>query len=293
MQNGNWVPLDKSLAMHLPKSKPYSEIEAVFSLQVDYDEGNPATVAGYAALWSWSRKRVSNFLKSLGIELVYPEDTRKKQNQRGQIALQIRSRSGTDTEQIRLIDSKWLHDIGDRSGTDTEQIRSRSRCTTIDPNPNPDPNNTPIPPKGDSHRYSQSFENFWQACPKKSGKDAALRAWKKVGKRNDVTPALLIAAMSNQVDKNHFRGNDGQDYFPNPATWLNQGRWQDEIANQTATTPPTERFIRPTTYAQARDYETRQQVELLRRLENEDSQQGNDRQRAGPAQLGFERPKGD
>lgn len=112
-------------------------MEAAFSLQLDYDQIHDVTVSGYASLWRWSRKRVSNFFNNMGAAIKYPENTKKKQNQRGQISIQTRNRSGTDKEQIRLVDSKGLESPGNRNGTDREQIRSRSGSTTKDPDPNP------------------------------------------------------------------------------------------------------------------------------------------------------------
>lgn len=85
------------------------------------------------------------------------------------------------------------------------------------------------PPKGGSVQYSKSFDEWWLLYPKKVGKDAALRSWKKVTRANGVTVEKLMAAIKEQIKAGHFKGNDGCDYIPNPATWLNQGRWNDEI----------------------------------------------------------------
>lgn len=67
------------------------------------------------------------------------------------------------------------------------------------------------------------FEEFWQAYPKKVGKEAAFKSWMKSKVRiDDVMPALTW-----QKESDQWRRNDGQ-FIPNPATYLNQGRWQDE-----------------------------------------------------------------
>ncbi len=116
MKAGNWVPISKAFAKHLPKGRAYSELEAIFSLQVDYDNGNKVTVSGYADLWGWSRNKVYSFLERLGVFIVYPNNTGKKQNQKGMLRAkrQPRDRPRTDKGQIRLIDSKWLGDKKDR-----------------------------------------------------------------------------------------------------------------------------------------------------------------------------------
>jgi hypothetical protein len=182
MKLGNWIPIHKAFSKSLPRDRPFTELEAMFSLSLDYEDNKTVTVSGYANLWGWSRKRVSNFLEKMMIDIIYPDQTAKKQNQRGQIALQIRNRSGTDKEQIRAIDSKWLKEEGNRSGTDKEQIRNRSGSTTINPNPNPNPN--PKDNTNTSATKNAEFEKWWKSYPKRNGrrvgKKAALRMFKKV-----------------------------------------------------------------------------------------------------------------
>ena len=129
---GNWVPISKALLCELPINRPCTRLEAMFSLTVDYDTGAQVTQSGYAALWGWHRGKVDRFLKEIGVEVKYQENTGSKQNQRGQIT----SRYRADNRQIKFIDSKWLRNETDRKQTDNEQITS----TTINPNPNPNPN---------------------------------------------------------------------------------------------------------------------------------------------------------
>lgn len=127
---GFWVPISKALASALPHGRAFSRIEAAFSLQLDYDRSESVTVAGMAARWGWSRKKVSGFLSELGIEIEYPEATDRKQNQRGQIRIQIRSRSEIEEGQIKFIDNKDITDYRDRTDDEQGQKRSRSNDTT-------------------------------------------------------------------------------------------------------------------------------------------------------------------
>lgn len=68
-----------------------------------------------------------------------------------------------------------------------------------------------------------AFETFWKAYPRKVGKDAARRAFAKV----KVPVETLVAAVEAQKASTQWTKDNGQ-FIPNPATWLNQGRWQDE-----------------------------------------------------------------
>lgn len=66
------------------------------------------------------------------------------------------------------------------------------------------------------------FVEFWSAYPKKVGKGAAESAWKKLKPPADKCMAAL-ATQKNSVD---WKKENGQ-YIPNPATWINQRRWED------------------------------------------------------------------
>lgn len=70
------------------------------------------------------------------------------------------------------------------------------------------------------------FDAFWKAYPRKVGKGAALKAWRRI-KPSDTLTDLMLAAVEQQVRSDQWR-KDGGRYIPNPATWLNQERWQDE-----------------------------------------------------------------
>ena len=74
--------------------------------------------------------------------------------------------------------------------------------------------------------YTDDFLEFWQAYPKKVGKGAAWSAWKKTKKQRPPN-GRVVEAVNTQKRSEQWRKDDGQ-YIPNPATWLNQHRWEDE-----------------------------------------------------------------
>jgi hypothetical protein len=51
----------------------------------------------------------------------------------------------------------------------------------------------------------------------------ALKSWLKTKARIDD----VLQALAWQKESDQWRRSDGQ-FIPNPATYLNQGRWQDE-----------------------------------------------------------------
>ena len=77
----------------------------------------------------------------------------------------------------------------------------------------------------DKDNIASPFESFWAAYPRKVGKQAAKKAFSKVS----VPVKTLIDAVNSQKNSEQWRKDNGR-YIPNPATWLNQGRWDDVLA---------------------------------------------------------------
>ena len=78
----------------------------------------------------------------------------------------------------------------------------------------------------------EAFEKFWSVYPKKVGKEAARKAFAKVKAPVDT----LISAVEAQKSSAQWTKDNGQ-YIPNPATWLNQGRWEDVLDTVAPTEP--------------------------------------------------------
>lgn len=96
------------------------------------------------------------------------------------------------------------------------------------PNQEPRTNNQePIPPKPPTQAPGADgrFERFWKAYPRKVGKDAAEKAFAKRKPSNQLLDEMLLA-IEKQSSSIEWTKDNGQ-YIPNPATWLNQGRWKD------------------------------------------------------------------
>ena len=72
----------------------------------------------------------------------------------------------------------------------------------------------------------QRFDEFWAAYPKKVGKKAALAAWKRVKPDTELFDKIMTAIGKARVTEQWTKENGR--FIPNPTTWLNQGRWDDE-----------------------------------------------------------------
>ena len=88
------------------------------------------------------------------------------------------------------------------------------------------------PPKPPARKLADGvasyFPMFWEAYPRKVGKKAALKCWGNIKPSKDLAISI-VEAVHAQTAQHHFQNGRGEDFIPNPATWLNQGRWDDEI----------------------------------------------------------------
>lgn len=82
----------------------------------------------------------------------------------------------------------------------------------------------------DGRAKSTDFDAFWEAYPAKVGKKAARRAWDRAKDR----PPLV--RLLEALDR-YRRAKPADREWCHPATWLNEGRW-DDVYGETATGPP-------------------------------------------------------
>lgn len=107
-----------------------------------------------------------------------------------------------------------------------------------------------------SNTSNRAFDDFWQLYPKKVGKAAALKKWQTI-KPDKALIVQIMDAVREQMTTAQWTKEGGQ-YIPNPATWLNQGRWDDdiEIKIEKTTATPAGKPVRAQQYAQRTYAET-------------------------------------
>jgi hypothetical protein len=71
---------------------------------------------------------------------------------------------------------------------------------------------------------SQEFLTFWAAYPRRVGKQDAIKAFTKA--RRLASMEDILAGI--ETLKREVRGKD-PNFTPHPSTWLNAGRWEDEV----------------------------------------------------------------
>jgi hypothetical protein len=69
------------------------------------------------------------------------------------------------------------------------------------------------------------FESFWKVYPRKIGKEKCKNWFKSHKPKEDLVKQMIEAVEQQKKSK---QWSDPQ-YIPHPYTWLNQGRWEDEL----------------------------------------------------------------
>lgn len=79
-------------------------------------------------------------------------------------------------------------------------------------------------PSENRHTLVEAFEEWWKVYPKRVGKKAAHTAFQRAmaGDRTLTAERLIEGARRLAAQGREYR------FIPNPTTWLNQGRWEDD-----------------------------------------------------------------
>lgn len=149
-------------------------------------------------------------------------DTEKEQNATVTHTQRIRS----DT--VRTGNAPTEHNITEHNSTVDDSTEQESNTPPLSPaSGGGDAEPSGKPPD----LQEQRFDAFWKLYPKKQGKGAALKAWKKI-KPDKALFERIMTAVQDNLDRNQQWRRDNGQYIPNPSTWLNQQRWLDELQSQ-------------------------------------------------------------
>lgn len=112
-----------------------------------------------------------------------------------------------------------------RAGKASAASRFKKRSTDVEQTLNVSSNQEPR-----TKQPSVGFTEFWKAYPRKVGKGAAQKSWDKLKPDLD----QVLAALAWQTKQESWTKDRGQ-FIPNPGTYLNQKRWEDEKPATTST----------------------------------------------------------
>lgn len=116
----------------------------------------------------------------------------------------------------------------DASKSDQKKTAGRVDQTRVDQSRPENKGDTPITPAAEKQPSAQErrFAEFWTAYPKKVGKKAAQKAWEKAKPDAELFEKIMQAVATAKTSEQWLR--EGGRFIPNPSTWINQGRWDDE-----------------------------------------------------------------
>lgn len=152
------------------------------------------------------------------------------------LAASLMGRRAKDAERQRRHREKRDNNAMSR---DKRDERDTPSLPPLSPTPPFTTNLSPPPPiVPPSQPKPNGFARFWEAYPEKVGKRAAEAAYHKALKRlGGHDPAgVILAGVQRAMSSRKWR----EGIVPNPATWLNQDRWEDDPGSQAAqaTGPP-------------------------------------------------------
>jgi hypothetical protein len=80
--------------------------------------------------------------------------------------------------------------------------------------------------------YSKGFLDFWEVYPKKIGKGIAAKSYtsavKRVSEEHDIPKAESENIIQDAIENFAVSDKGLGEFCPNPSTWLNQSRWDDD-----------------------------------------------------------------
>lgn len=83
--------------------------------------------------------------------------------------------------------------------------------------------------------YPHDFEEFWKIYPRREGKAKACESWQRLTMPQKRRAYVALKAQLRELDQ---RSRDQRGNFcPIPATWINQGRFDDDLATTAAARP--------------------------------------------------------
>ena len=169
--------------------------------------------------WKWSRTKVRSFLGILESDQML--DRRKDQGETVLILSNYKDFHECRTEE------KTTSNTAKKTPKEPEESH---KGTGGEPNKKKDKNleeleerkKTPKPPRGIMSAV-QKAENIYQAYPRKQGKQAAIKAIMKQLKNHEYE--YLISKTRAYAES---RVGQSEQFTPNPSTWFNQGRFDDD-----------------------------------------------------------------
>lgn len=189
-----------------------------------------ATIAR-AAKWNGDKAAFIEVLTDVGLLERTPDGLMIHDWQERAGNLIERRRSDADRKRRERAEKKARESLKASDGrptdvhTQSRVEKSKEEKSIVDGEVSPEPPQTDG--GGSGNLQDQRFDQFWEAYPKKVGKVDARKAWKKAKITGEIFDKIMTAIKDAKASEQWQRENGR--FIPNPSTWINQGRWDDEL----------------------------------------------------------------
>ena len=154
----------------------------------------------------------------------------EQQTDRQQSLITLIDKNNYKYKDDRQIDQRVTNERPTEKETENEKEkrskREKEKEKEINKNDKNVINNNPLYPplkeEGD-----ELFSLFWSNYPKKVGKGYAKKCFDKIKPSRELVDTM-VKAINAQRKSEAWQRDKGQ-YIPNPSTWLNQQRWEDDL----------------------------------------------------------------
>ena len=249
MSERGFIAVDRDVFEHpVFAPEPFTEreawlwmiAEAVFKparvragrVYVDLQRGQLAYATRFlAAKWRWSEARVRRYLGRLKIDAMIDAQPMRDATliticnyDKYQSARRADDPS-SDAASDALATQRRTREQEDTSSSSLRSEEDYVVTREVDQK-SAEKADAPATPMAVAQRHGfdlDAFMTFWQAYPHKVGKQDALKAFEAVAKSGAVTFDELMAGLTRYLSSKPVDRP-----WCNPATWLRQGRWEDE-----------------------------------------------------------------
>ena len=166
------------------------------------------TIVHLSDRWGWSRTKVSRFLDMLAQEKMIDVKKTSKYTLLTIVKWGLYQRDEQEKD-IKKASKEHQESIKKAQTKNVKNIKNAKNITPLTP------------------QLENGFNAFWTAYPRKTAKAAANKAWEKLAP-DDALVKIIMRALSAQKASEQWRREAGR-FIPNPATWLNGKRWEDEL----------------------------------------------------------------
>lgn len=239
MNGKGWICIHRKIRESLVwQDKPFSKGQAWIDLLLSASHDDSKFLLGNEAIetkkgkfvtselklmerWGWGKSKVRAFLNLLEIEnMIIKNSDRRKTTI---TIVKYSDYQDIDSDNVPLTDQYQTTNepLSDQKQTDNRPIADHKNTTDI---PLPYHCQTQSTIINNNNIYIDHFDAFWNAYPKKVGKAPAQKSFRKI-KVNDKILSDMLSAIDREKSSKQWQDKQ---FIPNPATWLNQRRWEDE-----------------------------------------------------------------